>query len=585
MEAFLNSRKIALNKLLGVGGEAEVYKVGNTAIKIFKPPAHPHFDGLPNEQEAARLRLLEQRSKLPAFPQGLPGRVIVPQGLVQDAQGNLIGYAMKIVAPTETLRRFSERSFRDKGVSQEEVRKIFLDIHSTVTGLHHSQIVIGDFNDLNILVQGTEAYFIDADSFQFGPYLCKVFTTRFVDPLLCDPQESSPVLFRPYGEGSDWYSFNVMAFQSLLLVDPYGGVYLPKNKTKKVPHDERPLKRITVFNPEVRYPKPAIPYGVLPDDLLEYFRRVFEKDLREEFPIDLLLQMRWTKCGVCGTEHSRAICPNCGKLNALPVKEKIVIKGKVICSTIFKTSGVILNAAWQDKRLLFVYNEKGEFKREDKTVLFGGNPDPSLRFRLSLRRTMVGQGGQMVTLALGEAPEKTAVEEYRGRANFDANSYSRYWTHNGALWRNGTLGQEHIGDTLSENTAFWVGEHFGLGIYQAGAFTTGFVFDAKGHGLNDKVSLTPIRGKLLGAKVYFSRHKAWLFTSVEEKGKTINRCEVVTDKGMVEGVAEAKSGDGTWLSTLRGKCAVGDFLLSASDDGIVRIENDSGRLVVAKEFP
>lgn len=587
MEAFLNGRRISLNpsNLLGVGGEAEVYKVGNQAIKIFKPPTHPHFDGLANEQEAARLRILEQRSKLPAFPKGLPSRVIVPEALVTDKNGTLIGYAMKIVAPTEAFRRFSERNFRDKGIDQETVRKILLDMRESVKGIHAEGVVIGDFNDLNVLVQGVDAYFIDADSFQFGPYLCKVFTTRFVDPLLCDPQESSPVLNRPYGVGSDWYAFDVMAFQSFLLVDPYGGVYLPKDKKKKVPHDERPLKRITVFHPDVRYPKPAVPYGVLPDELLEYFHRVFEKDERGEFPAELLREMRWTKCGICGTEHSRAICPNCGKLNALPVREKIVIKGKVTCSTVFKTAGVILNAAWQDKRLLFVYTENGEFKREDKTVLFGGNPDPRLRFRLQPRATIVGRDSQMVTLHLGQAPEKIAVEEYRGRPNFDANTQSRYWTHNGQLWRDGSLGPEYIGDTLLENTALWVGEHFGLGLYQAGSFTTAFVFDAFGRGLNDKVPIAPIKGKLLGAKAYFSRHKAWLLTSVEEKGKTINRCEVINDKGVVDGVAEGKAGDGSWLATLRGKCAVGDFLLSASDDGIVRVENMNGTLAVAKEFP
>lgn len=587
MEAYLNGLKINLNQnnLLGVGGEAEVYKVGNQAIKIFKTPTHPHFDGLANEQEAARLRIIEQRSKLPAFPKGLPSRVVVPEALVTDRNGVLIGYAMKIVAPTETLRRFSERSFRDKGVNQETVRQILLDMQKSIGEIHAQNVVIGDFNDLNVLVQGESAYFIDADSFQFGPYLCKVFTTRFVDPLLCDPQESSLVLNRPYGVQSDWYAFNVMVLQSFLLVDPYGGVYLPKDKKKKIPHDERPLKRITIFHPEVRYPKPAVPYSVLPDDLLEYFHRVFEKDERGRFPRELLGQMRWTKCNICGMEHSRAVCPNCGKLNALPVKEKIVVKGQVTCTTVFKTAGVILGAAWQDNRLLFIYNENGEFKREDKTVLFGGNPDSHFRFRLQQRATIIGRDNQMVTLRLGQMPEKVAVEQYRGRPNFDANSQSRYWIHNGQLWRDGSLGPEYIGDTLPENTALWVGEYFGLGLYQAGSFTTAFVFNAFSRGLNDKVPIVPIKGKLLGAKAYFSHHKVWLFLSIEEKGKTLHRCLVITDRGLVEGESEGRAGDGSWLSTLRGKCAVGDFLFSASDEGIVRIENINRTPVVTKEFP
>ena len=42
--------------------------------------------------------------------------------------------------------------------------------------------MVGDFNDLNILVTGTDAWLIDADSFQFGTYLSPVFTERFLDP-------------------------------------------------------------------------------------------------------------------------------------------------------------------------------------------------------------------------------------------------------------------------------------------------------------------------------------------------------------------------------------------------------------------
>ena len=46
-----------------------------------------------------------------------------------------------------------------------------------------------------------------------------------------------------------------------------------------------------------------------------------------------------------------------------------------------------------------------------------------------------------------------------------------------------------------------------------------------------------------------------------------------------------EDGDGSWLGTLRGKCAVGSFLLSATDEGIVRVEVDGKNLVVTREFP
>lgn len=82
--------------------------------------------------------------------------------------------------------------------------------------IHAAKVVIGDFNDLNVLIAKDEPYFIDADSFQYNGFLCKVYTERFVDPLLCDPQANRPVLAKPHNEDSDWFAFRVMLMQSLL---------------------------------------------------------------------------------------------------------------------------------------------------------------------------------------------------------------------------------------------------------------------------------------------------------------------------------------------------------------------------------
>ena len=51
------------------------------------------------------------------------------------------------------------------------------------------------------------------------------------------------------------------------------------------------------------------------------------------------------------------------------------------------------------------------------------------------------------------------------------------------------------------------------------------------------------------------------------------------------GEAFAERGDGSWLSEIRGKCAIGEFLLAATDKGIVRLETDLGKIVKTKEFP
>jgi H/ACA ribonucleoprotein complex subunit 3 len=209
--------------------------------------------------------------------------------------------------------KFADRLYRQAGVSDEEVVQTFKDLHKTVAGIHRAGVVIGDFNDLDIMVKNSEAYLIDADSFQFGSFLCQVFTEKFVDPLLCDKNERRPVLVKHHNADSDWYAFAVMLMQSLIFVGPYGGVYKPKDKSKRVPHSARPLKRITVFDPEVKYPKPATRYEVLPDDLLHYFHQLFVEDKRGEFPDHLLEEINWTKCPKCGAIHAKSVCPSCSE--------------------------------------------------------------------------------------------------------------------------------------------------------------------------------------------------------------------------------------------------------------------------------
>ncbi len=379
MNVYVKGKKINLkpSQVIGKGGEAEVYQFGkDQALKLFKSSNHPDYKQSPQQQQAAQARLAQHQHKLPQFPTQVPSRVIQPQNLVTDLSGNnILGYTMQLLTDAEVLRKYSQRSFRQVGISGQTVVQIFQDLHQTVAQLHLAQVVIGDFNDLNVLVKANQAYLIDADSFQYGSFPCPVFTARFLDPLLCDPQGNQLSLSKPYSRDSDWYAFNVMLMQCLLLVSPYGGVYRPQDASRRIPQDARPLKRITVFHPEVKYPKPAIPYQVLPDELLHHFSQVFEQDLRQEFPLNLLNNLHWQTCSNCGREYARSSCPDC--VTIVPVT---VVQGKVTAQPIFTTSGVILVAQYADSSLRWLYYEQGNYKREDDSHGLNGDLYPYMRF-------------------------------------------------------------------------------------------------------------------------------------------------------------------------------------------------------------
>src|SRR5687768_3972308 len=117
----------------------------------------------------------------------LPTQVIRTDELATDGAGQtVLGYTMRLLSSAEALQRYGDRTFR-ASVSGGDVAGIFRDLDGTVAGLHRAGVVIGDFNDQNVLVTGGRAWLIDADSLQFGPFFCTVYTERFLDPLLCDP--------------------------------------------------------------------------------------------------------------------------------------------------------------------------------------------------------------------------------------------------------------------------------------------------------------------------------------------------------------------------------------------------------------
>jgi H/ACA ribonucleoprotein complex subunit 3 len=407
-----------------------------------------------------------------------------------------------------------------------------------------------------------------------------------VDPLLCDPCENQLILAKAHNADSDWYAFVVMLMQSFLFVGPFGGVYRPKDPRQAVPHHLRPLKRITVFHPDVRYPKPAVPYQVLPDDLLHYFHEVFEKDRRGAFPEKFLDEMRWTTCSVCHTEHARSLCPNCLQVAPAAVKMKVTVRGTVMSTRVFQTRGKIICAAYQNGKLLWLTHENGELRRESGTLVLAlGNKHPHFRFRLQGERTLIGQKDQVAVIQKGALENRLAVDSFGNLPVFDTNASSAFWIQSGQIFREDRFAPKYIGDTLQGQTLFWAGPEFGFGFYRAGGLNIAFLFDAKRAGVNDRVKLAIPSGQLIDATCAFSESLVWFFMSMQVAGKKINHCFLISREGKLLASEKSENEELVWLEKIRGKCAAGKFLFSPSDDGILRLEEDGGKISVTRSFP
>src|SRR3990172_5852608 len=219
MKVLVGTKQITLDprRVLGSGGEAVVITDGSSAYKV--------LNTVTPLKEKKLEALFKKRAELPK-------RILTIQDLIRDPKtGRIIGYKMPLAPKgADVIKKLMNRNFRAKsGMSAKDITDIFLGFHSTLRELHGLGFVVGDLNDLNELFESKETYLIDSDSFQFGKFPCEAVTENFAHPSLYPAIKAGGKLPLRFTEGTDWYSFAVLFFYSLLLVHPFGGRYQKVN--------------------------------------------------------------------------------------------------------------------------------------------------------------------------------------------------------------------------------------------------------------------------------------------------------------------------------------------------------------------
>lgn len=584
-KVFLENQQITLLPvdLLGEGGEAEVYSHGKGAIKIYKEEKHPSFAGDPSLQKAAVVRLREVQTKLPAFPSGLPPSVVTPQKLCYDGKApnkRITGYLMPLIPQAISLRDLATRDFRERsGITQEQVVAVMKDLHETVKRVHDSSVVIGDFNPFNVLVSAMKAFLIDADSMQFGAFEATAFTPRYVDPLICQPGLKIQKKVKSHTILTDWYAFAMLFFEVLMYTHPYYGVHKPKNRAERCGIDEMPLRRISVFHPDVKYPCAGIPLDTLPDTVLDWYRDLIENDNREEFPLRFLTDIRFDqKAAYLATATNDSIVSH-------------VSNGTASSSKIFQLSppGVILQVAEQGGKLYYLYHKDGKYFREDGSVVLAESLNQNLRFKIHEAESLIAKTGNKKVISL-PGRNSTTADLYRGHAPvFDTNGKKMVHVAGGKLWltQNGKTTQ--IDEAVENQTRLFAGESFGFGYYLAGEYRRAFVFsmDDKSTG-KTSVDISVINGQIIDLQCYFSKERLWLITTVNDKGRLVNRATLIKADGQLLARMEDMDGADSWLGRIQGKSARAfgklETLVCATDSGIQLVTQNGTNLEVAKEF-
>ncbi|MBI3633160.1 MAG: hypothetical protein HY226_02615 [Candidatus Vogelbacteria bacterium] len=296
-------------KEIGCGGEAVIYKMRDDVVgKVFMQPDDLQFKGNKELQKAAEVRIEEMQKKIFKFPRGLPAGFVVPTGALVNKKKEVFGYVMPYVKGIG----MDKLAQTDSKLTDAQIAKILCSLHKLVSEIHTKGVVIGDFNENNIIVDSNhEAHIVDTDSCQFGEYLCRNFMPHFVAPELVVGDKSSTsnesqtkqtkkvseqpksfVLLTPHTELTDWYSFMVIAMRLITSTGPYGGVL------GEMDLYQRFLERATVFDRRVKYPMNAVPLSDVPRSVLELFFRFFyrgERFIPDVKVFDDLVQSKTTR--------------------------------------------------------------------------------------------------------------------------------------------------------------------------------------------------------------------------------------------------------------------------------------------------
>ncbi len=175
---------------------------------------------------------------------------VVPQELLLDKKQQICGFTMEYIGrdffPLAAI--FSKNFCARNGISQIVKRKIGEGLINALHYAHQSKLVIGDFNQYNVLINKKGAVkLIDTDSYQTPNHKHSGILLDDIRDYLYGGQVT---------QNSDFFALSVLLFYSFTHTHPFKGIH----KTIKM-LSERMIKKIPVFanDSDLRVPKCYVP--------------------------------------------------------------------------------------------------------------------------------------------------------------------------------------------------------------------------------------------------------------------------------------------------------------------------------------
>lgn len=308
----VDSKKIHLTDTCykAKGGQGSIYLKNNTIFKIY----HNKTD-LISEQKIHELRDLSPIKN-----------IIVPQKTIYNEQNERIGFTLQCIDNFEYLCKVFTQSFKTRnGLTIKNIADIVDNMRDTLIKIHEKNIVVGDYNEMNFLIDNLfkTVFYIDTDSYQTKSFKCNAIMHQFRDRLF-------PL--GTFNKQSDWFSWSLVSFLLYVGIHPFKGRH-------SLSMDERMDNNVSVFDKSVKVPK-NIDFNIIPSNHLEYYKRVF-------------------------INKERDIPPKSEGAENIQVVRKIYVddKSSVYATLIHKYDSNILDAVYRDGDR-WVLTEKSVYKND-----------------------------------------------------------------------------------------------------------------------------------------------------------------------------------------------------------------------------
>lgn len=246
----------------GSGGQGKVLFKGKTAFKVYHDP-----------------KLMIPEGKILELAKLAQPNVLGPQEVLYDGKKKPIGFTMPYISDAGFLLWLFNKGYKDQeGITPEMVTHIVKRMRETFQHIHTCKCLVADPNEMNFLISKDhrEPYFIDVDSYQTPSFRATAVNRSIMD---------RTVPFGSFTEMTDWFGFGVVAFQLYTGAHPYKGAtkaYSPR----EIRQDLKAMDdNVSIYHKDMSMPKNALPLSVIPQNLQEWFKRVFHEKERSIPPV------------------------------------------------------------------------------------------------------------------------------------------------------------------------------------------------------------------------------------------------------------------------------------------------------------